>query len=234
MHERYGLVQHTRDQAVRCARDGFLTIAPNFFFKHADQAALARGDSRYDLGDVESNSYLRAVLAMLAEHPQADMTRVAVAGYCQTGRHPLVFAAAVPIAAVVVWYGAASKREWGVNERQPKPLEEIIRALSCPVFAAFGALDHIISLDDIRRFRNALEDAGKSYDIRVYERAPHGWLNDTMPGRYRKAEAEAGWAAQQSFLARVLAPGFQQSNVSWQFACERPADYDFTTNVRLE
>jgi len=32
MHERYGLVQHTRDLAVRCARDGFLTIAPDFFF----------------------------------------------------------------------------------------------------------------------------------------------------------------------------------------------------------
>jgi dienelactone hydrolase len=40
MHERYGLVQHTRDLAMRCARDGFLTIAPDFFFKHPDKAAL--------------------------------------------------------------------------------------------------------------------------------------------------------------------------------------------------
>ena len=32
MHERYGLVRHTRDLAMRCARDGFLTIAPDFFF----------------------------------------------------------------------------------------------------------------------------------------------------------------------------------------------------------
>lgn len=234
MHERYGLVQHTRDLAVRCAKDGFLTIAPNFFFKHPDQAALNRGDGRYDLGDVESNAYLRQVLAMLADHPNADLARVAVAGYCQTGRHPLVFAAEEHVAAAVVWYGAASKREWGVTPLQPKPLDQVLGGLKCPVFGAFGALDHIISVDDVRRFRSALEDGGKSYQINVYEQAPHGWLNDTMPGRYRKAEADAAWAAQQAFLKRVLARGYRQTNVEWEFHCARPLDYDFSKNVRME
>lgn len=234
MHERYGLVQHTRDLAVRCARDGILTIAPNFFFKHPDLAALNKGDSRYDLGDVESNSYLRAILAMLGEHPNADLARVAVAGYCQTGRHPLVFAAEENIAAVVVWYGAAGKREWEVNALQPRALDIVIADVRCPVFGAFGALDHIISIDDVRRFRNAFEDAGKSYDIHVYGAAPHGWLNSTMPGRYRKAEADAGWAAQQRFLAEVLKPGYRQAEVSWRFECDRPLDYDFSKNRRLE
>ena len=46
MHERYGLVQHTRDQAMRCARDGYFVLAPNFFFRHPDQAALNKGDRR--------------------------------------------------------------------------------------------------------------------------------------------------------------------------------------------
>ncbi len=234
MHERYGLVQHTRDLAMRCARDGFLTIAPDFFFKHPDREALSKGDSRYDLGDVESNAYLRQILAMLADHPLADLTRVAVAGYCQTGRHPLVFAAQENIAAAVVWYGAASRREWDVSKLQPKPLVDVIAQINCPVFGAFGALDHIISLDDVRRFRNAFEDAGKSYEIHVYGQAPHGWLNDTMPGRYRKAEADAGWAAQQAFLARVLAPGYRQSATQWTFVAERPAGYDFSKNVRME
>ncbi len=234
MHERYGLVQHTRDLAMRCARDGFLAIAPDFFFKHPDKAALNKGDSRYDLGDVESNAYLRQVLAMLADHPNADLTRAAVAGYCQTGRHPLVFAAEENIAAAVVWYGAASKREWEVNKHQPRPLDKVIADVRCPVFGAFGALDHIISIDDVRRFRNAFEDAGKSYEIHVYEKAPHGWLNDTMPGRYRKPEADAAWAAQQAFLSRVLAKGHTQTATQWTFVCERPAGYDFTKNVRME
>jgi hypothetical protein len=38
-----------------------------------------------------------------------------------------------------------------------------------------------------------------------------------MPGRYRKAQAEAGWAAQQRFLAKVFAGGFEAKRASWRF-----------------
>jgi len=234
MHERYGLVQHTRDQAVRCARDGYAVLAPNFFFRHPDQATLNAGNSRYDLTDPESVELIRASLASLTRHPAADLTKVVVAGYCQTGRHPLIFAAEVPISAAVVWYGAASRREWEVNRLQPKPLEAVIAALPCPVFAAFGDADHIISIEDVLRFRNVLEANQKSYDIHIYKGAPHGWLNDTMPGRYRKPQAEAGWAAQQRFLSEVFAGSFDPKRVSWRFESESATDYDFTKNVRLE
>jgi carboxymethylenebutenolidase len=234
MHERYGLVKHTKDQAMRCARDGFAVLAPDFFFKHPDQRKLNAGDSRYDMTDPESVAYLKAAVGTLKKVRAADTDRLAIAGYCQTGRHPLVFAASVPISAAVVWYGAASKREWEANALQPKPLDEVIAAIDCPVFAAFGEADHIISLDDVRRFRDCLERHRKSYDIHVYEGAPHGWLNDTMPGRYRKAEAEAGWAAQQRFLSDVFGGRYESSTVRWRFACDSGTDYDFSKNVRLE
>src|SRR5262245_34816819 len=210
MHERYGLVKHTRDQAVRCARDGYAVLAPNFFFRHPDQAALNAGNSNYELTDPEAVELIKAALATLTKHAAADLSKVVVAGYCQTGRHPLVFASEVPISAAVVWYGAASKREWEVNKLQPRPLEAVIAALPCPVFAAFGEADHIISLKDVQRFRNRLEANHKSYDIHLYEGAPHGWLNDTMPGRYRKPQADAGWAAQQRFLAKVFTGGYDR------------------------
>ena len=187
MHERYGLVKHTQDQAMRCARDGFAVLAPNFFFRHPDQKVLNAGDCRYDMTDPESVELIKAALAAVKNHKAADPSKVVVVGYCQTGRHPLVFAAEVPISAAVVWYGAAATREWEVNKLQPKPLDDVIAKLDCPVFGAFGEADHIISLDDVRRFRNSLEKHKKNYDIHIYKGAPHGWLNDTMPGRYRKA-----------------------------------------------
>ena len=62
MHERYGLVKHTKDQAMRCARDGFTVLAPNFFYKHPDQKTLNAGDGRYDMTDPESNELMRAAL----------------------------------------------------------------------------------------------------------------------------------------------------------------------------
>src|ERR1700730_6070638 len=66
MHERYGLVKHTQDQAIRCARDGFAVLAPNFFFKHPDQRKLNAGEQRYDLTDPESVELIKAALATLA------------------------------------------------------------------------------------------------------------------------------------------------------------------------
>jgi len=234
MHERYGLVKHTKDQAMRCARDGFAVLAPDFFFRHPDPQTLNAGNSRYDITDPESVELIKAALATLKSHQAADLSRIVVAGYCQTGRHPLVVASEMPISAAVVWYGAAAKREWEVNGRQPKPLEALIAALPCPVFAAFGEADHIISLDDVRRFRDCLERHRKSYDIHIYRDAPHGWLNDTMPGRYRKRAADAGWAAQQRFLADVFSGGYDGRTVRWQFESESGAGYDFAKNVRME
>jgi carboxymethylenebutenolidase len=234
MHERYGLVQHTRDLATRFARDGFVCLAPDFFHKHPDQAALHRGDVGYDMTDPEAVSYLRAAMSELAALPQVDQSKIAVVGVCQSGRHPLVLAAQRPIAAAVIWYGAASQREWQVNARYPTGLEEIIPRVKCPVLGLFGEADHVISLADVRRLRDCLECHDKTYTIKVYAGAPHGWLNDTMPGRYRRAQAEAAWALQLTFLKRVLDPDYDPSKRIQIYECEHSADYDFGKNVRLE
>jgi carboxymethylenebutenolidase len=234
MHERYGLVPHTRDLAKKCASDGMFVIAPNFFFKHPDQKGLNAGDERYGLTDDEAVEYIDAALAAIKSDRAADMSRIAVAGYCQTGRHPVVYAAQRKITAAVVWYGAASKREWPVSDAQPKPMEEILAAVKCPVFGAFGAADHIISNDDVLRFRNELEKNKISYDFHIYPDAPHGWLNDTMPGRYRAPQADAGWADQQVFLKRVFSGEYKADVVSWRFDSAFSSDYDFSKNKRLE
>ena len=184
--------------------------------------------------DPEAVGYLEAAIAELAALPQVDAAKIAVMGVCQTGRHPLVLAAERPIAAALVWYGAASQREWQVSARYPKPLDEIIARVDCPVLGIFGEADHLISLADVRRFRDALERHDKSYHVKVFAGAPHGWLNDTMPGRYRHAQAQAAWALQLAFLNRVLDGGHDRSRRVQVYECEHAADYDFTKNVRME
>lgn len=234
LHERYGLVQHTRDLAQRHAREGFICLAADYFHKHPDQDALHRGDDGYNMTDPESVEYMNAAIDAALQLDGADPGRIVVMGVCQTGRHPLVIAAHRPIAAALVWYGAAQDREWQVNERNPRPLEDIIASIDCPVFGSFGETDHIISLDDVRRLRSVLEANGKSFEIEIFSGAPHGWLNDTMPGRYRREQAEAAWAAQRSFLARVLSPDRDRSRVRQEFRANFSAAYDFTKNVRYE
>jgi carboxymethylenebutenolidase len=234
IHERYGLVQHTRDLAERFAADGFVAIAPDLYFRHPDQAALHRGDAGCDVSDPEALAALEKVIDALGRETSADLTRLAVMGICQTARLPLVLAASRPIGAALVWYGAAQPREWQVNQKYPRALDEIIAAIDCPVLGMFGETDHLISLDDIRRLRDCLERNAKSYEIHVYRDAPHGWLNDTMPGRFRRAQAEAAWAGQRAFLRTVLALGRDRSQVFQRFAADVAADYDFSRNERQE
>jgi len=234
LHERYGLVKHTKDLALRFAREGFLCIAPDCFHKHPDQAALHHGDVGYEMTDPESVHCIAAAIDALKDHSQADLARVAVMGVCQTGRHPLLFAADRPIAAALVWYGAAQPREWEVSRKYPRALDDVIAEADCPVFAAFGEADHLISVADVRRFRDSLERRGKSFWVRLYPDAPHGWLNDTMPGRYRHAQAETALTDQLAFLRLVLAPGYSPSRHFQHYEADISHGYDFSQNVRLE
>jgi carboxymethylenebutenolidase len=235
MHERYGLVKHTCDLAERFARDGFACLAPDFFFKHPDQDALHRGDVGYPLKDGEAIELLDSAVAEIAALPQVDRAKIAVKGVCQTGRHPLVFAAERKnIAAALVWYGAANAREWDPSVRYLKPLDDMLAVIACPILGIFGEADHLISLKDVRRFRDSLDRHDKSYTIQVFAGAPHGWLNDTMPGRYRREAAEAAWALQLKFLKRVFARDYDKTRRVQAYECEYAADYDFSKNVRME
>ena len=103
------------------------------------------------------------------------------------------------------------------------------------MFGAFGEADHIISVEDVRRFRTSLEEHKKSYDIHLYAGAPHGWLNNTMPGRYRASEADQAWGMLLAFLGDVFGgewPG--EAQVRWEFESATSVDYDFSKNLRLE
>jgi carboxymethylenebutenolidase len=87
---------------------------------------------------------------------------------------------------------------------------------------------------DVRELRNCLERHQKSFKIIVSRDAPHGFLNDTMPGRYRRDQAEAGWASQIAFLRHVFSPAYDPSRLVQIYESDISANYDFTKNIRLE
>lgn len=236
LHERYGIDQHTKDLTVRLAQAGFVGLAPDLFHRfNGDRKAVLRGEQRVDLTDDGALEDLNAAVEYLKKLKEVDGARIGIIGVCQTGRQPLLLAAhRDDIAGAVVLYGAIGGKEWLANDLRPTPIEDLIPKVNCPVLGIFGEADHIISIDDVARFRNALEKARKNCHIRVYPGAPHGWLNDTMPGRYRKEAAKDAWGLMMAFLKQCFSGGWDKDRIVCKYESSYSTGYDFTKNVRLE
>jgi carboxymethylenebutenolidase len=236
LHERYGIDKHTKDLTVKLARAGFVGFAPDLFHRFSgDRSAVLRGEQRVDLTDDGALEDLNAAVEYLKKLKNDDPARIGIIGVCQTGRQPVLLAAKRnDIAGAVVLYGAVGGKEWLGNGLRPTPIEELISQVNCPVLGVFGEADHIISVDDVMRFRNCLEKAKKNCHIRIYPDAPHGWLNDTMPGRYRKEAAKDAWSLMMSFLKKCFAGGWDKARIVCKFQSEYSTKYDFSKNVRLE
>jgi len=202
LHERYGVVKHTKDLTLKLAQAGYVGFAPDLFYRFTgDKKTLERGEVRVELRDDEVLTDLGGSIDYLKKVPSVDSSRIGIIGVCQTGRQSVLLAAyGKELSSCIVFYGAAGGREWTTDEFRPEPIESLIGKVSCPVLGVFGEADHLISVDDVLRFRDCLEKYKKSYHVRIYRGAPHGWLNDTMPGRYRKEAAWDAWGLLLSFL----------------------------------
>ena len=231
LHERYGLVQHTLDLAQRLAGDGYVALAPDLFSRwQGDREALKRGEVRVTLPDDE----VAAVVDRAIDFLKQRALGVVLMGVCQSGRYPIVVGSRRrDLAACVVFYGASQRRDSEASPLQPRPMGDMLRELHAPALFIFAERDHTISLDDVRRVRDALESARRSYRMQVFPDVPHGFLNDTMPGRYRPKEAAEAWKVLLAFLGEVFT-GQWNGRVRWEFEGASSPDYDFSKNVRLE
>ena len=236
LHERYGLVRHTLDLARRLARAGYAAFAPNLFAGWAgDAEALKRGEARAAVSDSECAAIVGLAIDALRSDRGTRSDKIYLMGVCQSGRYPIVVASGRDdVAACAVFYGAAQQRDWDAGELQPLAMPDMIARLSAPSLFVFGEADHIISRDHVLRLRGALESHRKSYRLRVIAGAPHGFLNDTMPGRYRAREAKVAWDMLLAFLREVSKGKWPAGRVRWEFDCDSARAYDFSKNIRLE
>lgn len=236
MHERYGIVQHTLDLGEKYVKAGYVTLVPDYFSRFTgDRKALADGNDRCELEDELVLADTDAIIAYLRTVPQADLTKVAMSGVCQTGRQPILVAAERDyLSAAVVLYGAVYDADWKSHPMRPESIESLMQHMQCPLTAVFGELDNLIPLKNILRMCTVLAEARKSFGVRVYPDAPHGFLNDTMPGRYRAPQSEAAWNQITSFLKSVFAGEWKKDRATWRFEADSSINYDFTQMKRWE
>lgn len=223
--ERYGLVQHTVDVVQRFTAAGWAAVSPDFYSGIEDDEA----GRLPALADETVIEHIRAAVEFAGRDERCDAGRVVVFGVCRSGSWGLVADALLPdVRGVIMLYGGAQPKEW------ERGYDAIIAAGHAPILAIFGEGDHTMSVDDVARLRASFEQARRSYEITIEPGLPHGWLNDTMPGRFRADAAERTWQRMLAFLEEVRDAPQTGGRVEWSFRGRIARDYDFSANLRQE
>jgi carboxymethylenebutenolidase len=232
LHERYGPVEHSFNVLNRFAEYGFVAAMPDFFYRfQGDRGPIERAEDRIDTTDGETVSDIDATLAYLRSLPYVDAGRIGVAGFCLSGRTPLVYAAARPddTAAISITHGGIYPRDYHGEKPGQEPVAGLIQQIQCPVLGMFGEADRSVPMENVSRFRRELERGAKDYLIRVYAGTPHGWMNTTEQGRYRETASEDAWTMLAEFYRGVFAGDWQTGTRTWRFEPETAVAYDFAT-----
>jgi carboxymethylenebutenolidase len=194
IQEWWGLEEHIKDVARRFASEGFVALAPDLY--HGKVAT-------------EPDEAMKLVMAMDRERAANDIDgavayltglsdvapkRVGMIGFCMGGALTLFSACRNPnVGAAADFYGG-----------NMGDLSQV-QSLHGPLFAAFGETDESIPPQKIEELRQALQAAGKEFEIKVYPGAPHSFFNDTRPS-YRSEASQDAWQKSLALFREKLTP----------------------------
>lgn len=212
VHEVFGADAHMLDLAGRLAAQGFVCLLPNLWSREGlpgpvptaaetapewpletIRAAVEGLSDRRALADLEG------ALRTLGARPEVDRGRVAVLGFCMGGNlaFQLACTSREPLAAVVDYYGRIVYREQ-TSAHPIQPLELALN-LACPLLGHFGALDASIPPEHVAALEERLRMFSREFEVSVYERAGHGFQNETRSGYDAQAAGQA-WEQTLAFL----------------------------------
>lgn len=193
IHENRGLNPHIKDVARRIALEGFEALAPDFLSPAggtpADEDKAREMISQLKPAETAANS--AAAVAYLQE--TSDTTgKVGAVGFCWGGGLANQTAVHAPaLKAAVAYYG-------------PQPKAEDVPKIQAALLLHYAGLDERINAG-ISAYEKALRDAGKSFQVYVYEGVNHAFNNDTSAARYNKQAADLAWGRTIDFLKQKLA-----------------------------
>jgi len=190
VHENRGLNPHIKDVTRRLALEGFVAFGADYLAP-AGGTPADEEKAREMIGQLKPEDILstsQAALKAVASHTQANGKAGAV-GFCWGGGTVNALAVADPsLAAGVAYYG-----------RQPAAAD--VAKIKAPLLLHYGGLDERIN-SGIPDFEKALKDAGKSFELYVYDGANHAFNNDTNAARYSKEAADLAWGRTVGFLKK--------------------------------
>ncbi len=207
VEEIFGVHHYIRDVCRRLAKQGFLGIAPELYWRFP---ALGKMTSVQQIvqevtaktPDSSVIADLDAAAAWAAGHG-GDRGKLAVIGFCRGGRDVWLYAALaahpdLTLRAAVAWYGPLDGPRTAI---QPETALAVAGKIQCPLLGLYAGQDSSSTPAEIAEAKARAQAAGKTVEIIVYPDAPHGFHADYRPS-YRKADAEDGWQRMLAWLHR--------------------------------
>jgi carboxymethylenebutenolidase len=193
IHEYWGLNDWVKEQGSKLAAQGYVALAIDLYRgKVADNPDLAHELMRGVPQD-RANRDLQSAFDYLASQANVKKDRIGSIGWCMGGGYSLDAALLDPqLAAVVINYGHLTT--------DPAELKKI----NAPILGNFGGQDQGITPDDVKKFQQAMEQAGKKVDIKIYPDAGHAFENPNNKKGYRADDAADAWKRTVDFLASTL------------------------------
>src|SRR5271166_861051 len=193
IHEWWGLNDWVKEQASKLADQGYESLAIDLYRgKVATTPDMAHEIMR-GVPEDRAKRDLHAAFEFLQSQPNVKKDRVGAIGWCMGGGYALDVALQEPtLAATVINYGHLAT--------DPGALKKI----NAPILGLFGAQDHGITPDDVKKFGASLDQLGKKIDIKIYDDAGHGFENPNNKDGYRADDTADAWKRTVSFLAETL------------------------------
>ena len=213
MIDAIGLRPRIEEMADRIARDGYVVLAPNVFYR-AGRAPLwetpdfadaeDRGRFMQALGPVmaeltadriaaDSGAYLER-LAELSDGP------VGITGYCMGGRLAWTIAASHPDRVSAVGGFHAGRM---VTDGDDSP-HLLAPSVTAEVYWGHADQDQGMTPENIAALDRAMDDAGVRHTTELYEGAAHGYTMSDM-AVFNEAACERHFQALGALLSRAVA-----------------------------
>lgn len=198
-HEIFGVHEYIRDTARRFAQEGYYTIVPDLYARAGDPSGMSDFDEILKIVRTADNDQVMSDLSHLVDwlerEKTADTDHIGITGFCWGGNVVWMFSAHDKRVDVgVAWYGRLKARDDVValeDKPRPYPIDKV-GEFNGPVLGLYGGEDRGIPMEDVRAMQAALEKAGASSQIIVYEKAGHGFHADYRPS-YNEDAAKDGW-----------------------------------------
>ena len=202
--EAFGLNTHIKDVAGRLAQEGYVTAAPDLYYREKERVfpysnLNAAVGAMNKLVDDKVMQDIGAVITYLTAQKNIRGERIGISGICMGGRVTFLTACKHPqnIKAAVAFYGG------GIAAGGPTPPLTFADKITCPILCFFGDQDPLIPKDQVTKIDETLKKLGKKYEVKVYPGATHGFFCNERPS-YHKEVATDAWNKTREWFAKHL------------------------------